>query len=68
MRQVRREAEIFPKLKNKYFNIIFMHIYDVSASYFDICSNLYIEDILKIGISTYIKPIFIFIFLRMSEK
>lgn len=23
----RREAEIFPKLKNKYFNIIFMHIY-----------------------------------------
>lgn len=49
--------------KKKYSMILnVMLFFVVLQPIFDICSNLYIEDILKIGISTYIKPIFIFIF------
>lgn len=50
-------------MQKKQYKMIFnlMLVFVILQPFLDILSNLYIEGILNIGISTYLKPIFIFI-------
>ena len=62
-------------MTKKKYNIIFniMMFFVILQPIFDILSNLYVEGILKIGISTYFKPAFIgfmtlFLFIKYNKN